>query len=52
MYKVKSVLIFQSGKLVFTGAKTKEDIDEGYKDLLHTMIKFAAKPVSLTRIKL
>jgi TATA-box binding protein (TBP) (component of TFIID and TFIIIB) len=31
--KVKAALIFSSGKIVFTGAKTKEDIIEAYEYL-------------------
>lgn len=30
MENVKSALIFASGKVVFTGAKTKDDIDKAY----------------------
>ena len=48
---VKSVLIFASGKLVFTGAKTKDEIDEGYRELLHRMAQYACKPVNLNEIK-
>lgn len=28
---IKSVLIFASGKVVFTGAKSKDDIDKAYQ---------------------
>jgi len=30
---VKSVLVFASGKLVFTGAKSKDDIDQAFIDM-------------------
>ena len=34
MYKPKIVLlIFVSGRLVLTGAKTKEDIDNGFRNI-------------------
>jgi len=40
-------LIFASGKLVFTGAKTKIDIDYAYEDLLRRLVKYAKYPVDL-----
>ncbi len=44
MYKnlpdIKSVLIFASGKVVFTGAKSKDDIDRAFLDLREKMRKF------------
>ena len=30
---IKSVLVFSSGKVVFTGAKSKDDIDNAFKEL-------------------
>lgn len=40
MDNVKSALIFASGKVVFTGAKTKDDIDKAYIELKKKMEKF------------
>lgn len=40
MENVKSALIFASGKVVFTGAKTKDDIDKAYYELKRKMEKF------------
>lgn len=40
MENVKSALIFASGKVVFTGAKTKDDIDKAYIELKKKMEKF------------
>ena len=40
MENVKSALIFASGKVVFTGAKTKDDIDKAYLELKRKMEKF------------
>jgi len=37
MENVKSALIFASGKVVFTGAKTKDDIDKAYIELKKKM---------------
>lgn len=37
MENVKSALIFASGKVVFTGAKTKDDIDKAYLELKRKM---------------
>lgn len=33
MKNVKSALIFSSGKVVFTGAKNKDDIDKAFIEL-------------------
>lgn len=45
MYKPKIVLlIFVSGKLVLTGAKTKEDIDNGFKNI-YPVLKECKKTV-------
>jgi TATA-box binding protein (TBP) (component of TFIID and TFIIIB) len=38
---VKSILIFASGKAVFTGAKSKEAIDRAFIELKEIMKKFA-----------
>lgn len=48
---VKSVLMFASGKLVFTGAKSKADIDEGFKELFEKMQKYATKPIDVEELK-
>ena len=40
MENVKSALIFASGKVVFTGAKTKDDIDKAYIELKRKMEAF------------
>lgn len=40
MNSVKSALIFGSGKVVFTGAKTKDSIDSAFNELKLKMIKF------------
>lgn len=40
MENVKSALIFASGKVVFTGAKTKDDIDKAYIELKRKMEVF------------
>ena len=40
MENVKSALIFASGRVVFTGAKTKDDIDKAYIELKKKMEKF------------
>jgi TATA-box binding protein (TBP) (component of TFIID and TFIIIB) len=37
---VKAVLIFSSGKIVFTGAKTREDILKAFEILKVRMIAF------------
>ena len=44
---IKSVLIFASGKVVFTGAKNKDDIDRGYTELVIRMNHFSANPLPL-----
>lgn len=47
MYKnlefVKSALIFASGKVVFTGAKTKDSIDLAFAELKVKMVQFFKK---------
>ncbi len=40
MEHVKSALIFASGKVVFTGAKTKDAIDNAFIELKKKMEKF------------
>ena len=40
MEHVKSALIFASGKVVFTGAKTKDSIDNAFTELKKKMEKF------------
>ena len=40
MENVKSALIFASGKVVFTGAKAKDDIDNAYIELKKKMEAF------------
>ena len=40
MENVKSALIFASGKVVFTGAKAKDDIDKAYIELKRKMEAF------------
>lgn len=42
---IKSVLIFASGKVVFTGAKCKDDIDKAYVELKQRMRKFTLDPM-------
>lgn len=37
---VKAVLLFSSGKVVFTGAKERKQIDEAFQKLLTTMEKY------------
>ena len=37
---MKAVLIFSSGKIVFTGAKTKEDIDKAFEILKERLLKY------------
>jgi len=38
---IKSVLVFGSGKVVFTGAKSKDDIDNAFKELREKLKDFA-----------
>jgi TATA-box binding protein (TBP) (component of TFIID and TFIIIB) len=40
MEHVKSALIFASGKVVFTGAKNKDSIDNAFNELKRKMEKF------------
>lgn len=40
---VKAVLIFSSGKIVFTGARTKEDIDMAYANLKIDLAVYKSK---------
>lgn len=40
---VKAVLIFSSGKIVFTGARTKEDIDMAYVTLKLDLVAYKSK---------
>jgi transcription initiation factor TFIID TATA-box-binding protein len=44
MEHVKSALIFASGKVVFTGAKNKDSIDNAYNELKKKMEKFKKLP--------
>jgi TATA-box binding protein (TBP) (component of TFIID and TFIIIB) len=44
MESVKSALIFASGKVVFTGAKTKLSIDNAFIELKKKMEKFRRAP--------
>jgi TATA-box binding protein (TBP) (component of TFIID and TFIIIB) len=37
---VKAVLVFHSGKVVFTGAKNEDDIKEAYKTLQKKLERF------------
>lgn len=40
MTSVKSALIFGSGKVVFTGARRKDDIDDAFRELQGKMLKY------------
>ena len=40
---IKSVLVFASGKVVFTGAKTKDDIDAAFIELRAKLREFAVE---------
>ena len=41
---VKAALIFSSGKVVFTGAKKRENIDEAFQKLLVTLNDYRIDP--------
>lgn len=41
------MLIFASGKIVFTGAKTREQINEAYASIEPVLRKFRKKGVAL-----
>lgn len=40
---IKSVLVFASGKVVFTGAKCKDDIDRAFIELRAKLMEFAVE---------
>jgi transcription initiation factor TFIID TATA-box-binding protein len=40
---VKAVLVFSSGKIVFTGARTKNDIDMAFEMLKKDFVVFKSK---------
>lgn len=40
---VKAVLVFSSGKIVFTGARTKQDIEQAFETLKKEFVVFKSK---------